>query len=398
MSGPLQGLRVADFSQLVQGPNATQMLADMGAEILKIEPLHGDWQRNWSLGDAWINGESVSFLAFNRGKRSVALNLKDTRGKEAALRIIRSCDVLLENFRPGVMDRLGLDYKSLCEIHPGLIYCASCGWGQDGPYVTRPGQDLLAQAVAGVLNLQGKTDDPPSPVGMGVADLTASFHIVSAILAALYERNRTGLGQRIDINLLNSMLSLATQEVTLYLNTGHVPQRSAAGIGHPCVGAPMGIYKTKDGYIVVAMMPIGKVAELIGVSGWEGNDSRNVIEDRDEVKRSLEPAFEKKTTAELIDIFMEADIWAAPVNTFPQIEHDPQIKHNGSIVSFEHPKVENFRTIGPPARFSRTPCEIRRPPLLGEHGRAILHEMGFAEEEIERLHQDGVVGLVEVEA
>lgn len=395
MSGPLQGLRVADFSQLVQGPNATQMLADYGAEILKIEPLHGDWQRNWSLGDAWINGESVSFLAFNRGKRSLALNLKNPRGREAALRIIRSCDVLLENFRPGVMDRLGLGYESLGKIHPKLIYCASCGWGQDGPYLTRPGQDLLAQAVAGVLNLQGKADDPPSPVGMGVADLTASFHIVGAILAALYERNRTGLGQRIDINLLNSILGLATQEVTLYLNTGHVPERSAAGIGHPCVGAPMGIYKTKDGYIVVAMMPIGRIAELVGVSGYEGNDSRNVIENRDAVKRSLEPGFRQKTTAELIDIFMEADIWAAPVNTFPQIEHDPQVKHNGSIVSFEHPKVPPFRTIGPPARFSRTPCEIRRPPMLGEHSRAILEEMGFADGEIEQLHKDGVVGMSE---
>ena len=395
MSGPLQGLRVADFSQLVQGPNATQMLADYGAEILKIEPLHGDWQRNWSLGDAWINGESVSFLAFNRGKRSLALNLKDPRGKDAALRIIRSCDVLLENFRPGVMDRLGLGYESLAKIHPKLIYCASCGWGQDGPYLTRPGQDLLAQAVAGVLNLQGKADDPPSPVGMGVADLTASFHIVGAILAALYERNRTGLGQRIDINLLNSILGLATQEVTLYLNTGHVPQRSEAGIGHPCVGAPMGIYKTKDGYIVVAMMPIGKIAELVGVAGYEGNNSRNLIENRDEVKRSLEPGFLKKTTSELIDIFMEADIWAAPVNTFPQIEHDPQVKHNRSIVSFEHPKVPPFRTIGPPARFSRTPCEIRRPPLLGEHTRAILQEMGFVDQEIDQLHKDGVVGVLE---
>jgi crotonobetainyl-CoA:carnitine CoA-transferase CaiB-like acyl-CoA transferase len=395
LSGPLQGLRVADFSQLVQGPNATQMLADYGAEILKIEPLHGDWQRNWSLGDAWINGESVSFLAFNRGKRSLALNLKDPRGREAALRIIRSCDVLLENFRPGVMDRLGLGYQYLAEIHPKLIYCASCGWGQDGPYVARPGQDLLAQAVAGVLNLQGKGDDPPSPVGMGVADLTASFHIVGAILSALYERNRTGLGQRIDINLLTSILGLATQEVTLYLNTGHVPQRSESGIGHPCVGAPMGIYRTKDGYIVVAMMPIGKIAELVGIPGYEGNDSRNVIEDRDAVKRSLEPGFEKKTTAELMDIFMEADIWAAPVNTFPQIEYDPQVKHNGTIVSFEHPKVPPFRTIGPPARFSRTPCEIRRPPLLGEHSRAILLEMGFADAEIEQLHKDGVVSLIE---
>jgi crotonobetainyl-CoA:carnitine CoA-transferase CaiB-like acyl-CoA transferase len=296
------------------------------------------------------------------------------------------------------MDRLGLGYKTLSEIHPALIYCASCGWGQDGPYLTRPGQDLLAQAVAGVLNLQGKAEDPPSPVGMGIADLTASFHIVSAILAALYERNRTGQGQRVDINLLNSILSLATQEITLYLNTGHVPQRSAAGIGHPCVGAPMGVYKTKDGHIVIAMMPVDKIAELVGVSGFEGNDSRNVIENRDEVKRSLEPAFEKKTTAELIEIFMEADIWAAPVNTFPQIEQDPQIKHNGTIVSFEHPKVGEFRTIGPPIRFSRTPCEIRRPPVLGEHGRAILQEMGFGDVEIDLLQKEGVVGALEDQA
>jgi crotonobetainyl-CoA:carnitine CoA-transferase CaiB-like acyl-CoA transferase len=395
LSGPLEGLRVADFSQLVQGPNATQFLADMGAEILKIEPLKGDWQRNWSLGDAYINGESVSFLAFNRGKRSVALNLKDARGKEAALRIIRSCDILLENFRPGVMDRLGLGYDALSEIHPKLIYCASCGWGQDGPYLTRPGQDLLAQAVAGVLNLNGKAGDPPSPVGMGIADITASFHIVAAILAAVYERGRTGKGQRIDINLLNSIMSLATQEITLYLNTGNEPQRSAAGIGHPCVGAPMGIYKTKDGYIVVAMMPMGKVAELVGIPGYEGNDSRNVMENRDEAKRSLEPGFANKTTAELIDIFMEADIWAAPVNTFPQIEHDPQIRHNQTLINFEHPKVNQFRTVGPPIKFSRTPCEIRRPPLLGEHSREILHEMGFAESEIEQLHQDGVVASAE---
>lgn len=395
MSGPLKGLRVADFSQLVQGPNATQFLADMGAEILKIEPLKGDWQRNWSLGDAWINGESVSFLAFNRGKRSVALNLKDARGKDAALRIIRSCDILLENFRPGVMDRLGLGYDTLSEIHPKLIYCASCGWGQDGPYLTRPGQDLLAQAVAGVLNLNGKAGDPPSPVGMGIADITASFHIVAAILAAVYERGRTGKGQRIDINLLNSIMSLATQEITLYLNTGKEPQRSAAGIGHPCVGAPMGIYKTKDGYIVVAMMPMGKVAELVGIPGYEGNDSRNVMENRDEAKRSLEPGFANKTTAELIDIFMEADIWAAPVNSFPQIEHDPQIRHNQTLIDFEHPKVNQFRTVGPPIKFSRTPCEIRRPPLLGEHSREILHEMGFAESEIEQLHRDGVVASAE---
>ena len=371
------------------------MLADMGAEILKIEPLHGEWQRNWSLQDAWINGESVSFLTFNRGKRSIALNLKDARGKEAAHRVIRSCDVLLENFRPGVMDRLGLGYNTLQGAQPELIYCASSGWGQDGPYVARPGQDLLAQAVAGVLMLNGKAGDPPSPVGMGIADLTASFHIVGAILAALYERNRTGKGQRIDINLLNSVMGLATQELTMYMNTGAVPQRSEAGIGHPCVGAPMGVYRTQDGYIVVAMMPLGKIAELVGISGYEGDDSRNALENRDAVKRSLEPGFASKTTAELMDIFMAADMWAAPVNTFPEVVDDPQVQHNGTIVSFEHPKVSNFRTVGPPARFSRTPCTIQRPPLLGEHGGEILKEMGYGKEEIDTMLREGVVGAWE---
>lgn len=395
MSGPLQGLRIADFSQLVQGPSATQMLADMGAEVLKIEPIKGDWQRHWSAGDAWINGESVSFLAFNRGKRSITLNLKSALGKDVALRLIRSCDVLLENFRPGVMDRLGLGYEELQKIHPRLIYCASCGWGQDGPYLTRPGQDLLAQSVAGILNLNGKAGDPPSPVGIGVSDLTASYHIVGAVLAAVYERGQSGKGQRIDVNLLNSAMNLATQELTMYMNTGVIPERSAAGIGHPSVGAPMGVYRTKDGYIVVAMMPLDKIAELVGISGYEGNDSRNQIENRDQIKRSLEPGFASKTTAELMDIFLKADMWAAPVNTFPDVVDDPQVKHNQTIVSFDHPKAPNFRTIGPPARFSRTPSTIRRPPLLGEHGNQILEELGYSTAEIENMHHAGAVGTAE---
>lgn len=391
MSGPLEGIRVADFSQLVQGPSATQMLGDMGADVIKIEPRGGDWQRNWSIYDRYVNGESLSFLAFNRAKRSITLNLKDPHGKEIALRIIKSSDLLIENFRPGVMDRLGLGYEALAQIHPGLIYCASCGWGQDGPYKLRPGQDLLAQSVAGVLMLNGSAQDPPMPTGIGIADLTAALHIVIGVLAALCERQKTGLGQRIDVNLLNSVMSLATQELTLYLNTGLEPKRSANGIGHPDVGAPMGVYKTKDGYIAVAMMPIGKIAELVGVEGFEGNDSRNVIEDRDEVKRRLDAGFASRTTAELMEIFMAADMWAAPVHSFPEVEQDAQVQHNGAIISFDHPRAGKFRTVGPPIQFSRTPSSIRRPPELGEHTDEILKELGFSREEIAAFHKDKVV-------
>lgn len=391
MSGPLEGLRVADFSQLVQGPSATQMLGDMGADIVKIEPRGGDWSRAWSVGDYFMNGESLSFVAFNRAKRSITLDLKAPQGKEVALRIIKSCDILIENFRPGVMDRLGLGYEELAKVHPRLIYCASSGWGQDGPYKERPGQDLLAQSIAGVLMLNGSAIDPPLPVGIGLADLTAALHITIGVLMALYERQRSGKGQRIDINLLNSMMHMATQELTLYFNTLTEPNRSAAGVAYPCAGAPMGVYKTKDGYISVAMMPVGKIAELVGVEGFKGNDSRNVTENRDDVKRKLETGFERKTTSELMEIFMKADIWAAPVNRFPDVERDPQVVHNRTIIEFDHPVAGKFRTVGPPMKFSRTPGEIRRPPLLGEHSEEILAETGYTEHEIARMKEAKIV-------
>jgi crotonobetainyl-CoA:carnitine CoA-transferase CaiB-like acyl-CoA transferase len=391
MSGPLKGLRVADFSQLVQGPSATQLLGDMGADIVKIEPRAGEWSRGWSMGDTFLKGESLSFLAFNRAKRSITLDLKAPEGKEIALRIIKSSDVLIENFRPGVMERLGLGYETLSAKQPELIYCASSGWGQDGPYVERPGQDLLAQSIAGVLMLNGTADDPPLPVGIGLADLTAGSHIVISVLMALYERQRSGKGQRVDVNLLNSMMHLATQELTMYLNTLREPQRSAAGLGHPYVGAPLGVYKTKDGYISIAMMPVGKIAELVGVEGFAGIDSRNVTANRDDVKRKLEPGFLRKTTSELMEIFMEADIWAAPVNTFPEVERDPQVRHNEILVEFEHPVAGKFRTVGSPMEFSRTPGEIRRPPLLGEHKDEILAELGFSEKEISHFKEAKIV-------
>jgi crotonobetainyl-CoA:carnitine CoA-transferase CaiB-like acyl-CoA transferase len=393
MAGPLTGLVVADFAQLAQGPFATQMLGDLGAEIIKIEPIKGDWMRHWSMANLFIEGAGASFLSFNRNKRSIAIDLKNPRGQEVALRLIDRADIVIENFRPGVMDRLGLGYETLAARNPRIIYCASSGWGQTGPYVTRPGQDLLVQAVAGVGYLNGTADQPPQGVAVGIADFTAGFHIVYGVLAALYARDQTGRGQRVDVNLLNSILNLHIQELSLYLNGAGLPQRSRSEIPSPYLGAPYGFYETADGYIAIAMNPIDKLARLIGIEGYEDHPESQIMEGRDEVRADFQNGFLKKSTQEWLDLLLTEDIWCAPVNDFAAVEADPQVRENEMIVEWEHPKAGTVRGVGIPVKFSDTPGEIRRhAPLLGEHTEEILRQFaGYSEDEVRDLQASGAV-------
>lgn len=388
MAGPLDGIVVADFTQLVQGPYASQVLSDLGAEVIKIEPPNGDWLRRFALGNTYLAGESVSFLAFNRNKQSIVLNLKRDDHKEVARRIVASADVVLENFRPGVMDRLGLGYESLATVNPGLVYCASSGYGTDGPYETRPGQDLLIQALTGLPLLNGRESDPPIPVAVGVADLVAGLHMVYATLAALVERGSSGKGQRVDVNLLNSLLALQSQELTAHMNSEGTPKRPANMAGNPYTGAPFGLYPTSDGYLAIAMNPVDKLMDVLGIEGWTGETSQNVTEAAQDaaVRAALTERLVERTTNEWLELLLGVDIWCAPLNDYDQVVADPQVRHNEMIVELEHPTAGTVSAVGIPTRFSRTPGAVQSaPPLLGEHTDDVLRRAGYSDDEIQEL-------------
>ncbi len=385
--GALKGLIVADFSQLAQGPWATQMLGDMGADIIKIEPVKGDWMRHYAYGNLYPKGESISFVSFNRNKRSIALDLKQAEGKTIAKQIISKSDILVENFRPGVMERLGLGYEEMKKLNPRLVYCSSSGYGASGPYLKRPGQDLLAQSISGGAALNGRKGEMPVVTAVGQADLLTSLFIVQSVLAALYSRERTGKGQKIEANLLNSAVGFHVQEVTAYLHMGSNPERSESGIPNPWLGAPYGLYNTRDGYLAIGMTSVQKLAEVMGLKKYNGPAfaSNNIMENRDQIRFDFDEVFRTRTTDEWLAILLEADIWCSQVNTFDQMVEDPQIKHNNMILEYDHPLIGKVKTTGFPVSFSETPQDIYKPaPLLNQHAVEILREFcGYSDMEIE---------------
>jgi crotonobetainyl-CoA:carnitine CoA-transferase CaiB-like acyl-CoA transferase len=384
--GPLNGLVIADFSQLAQGPWATQMLGDMGADVIKIEPRKGDWMRHYSYGNLYPGGESISFVSFNRNKRSIAVDVKSDEGKKIVLDIISKSDILIENFRPGVMERLGLGYDLINEMNPRLVYCSSSGYGSSGPYLKRPGQDLLAQSISGAAALNGKKGTPPVITAVGQADLLTSLNIVQTVLAAIYSREKTGKGQKIETNLLNSIIGFHVQEITAYLYKGENPERSESGIPNPWLGAPYGLYNTYDGYIAIGMGSVRKIASIIGLDKYDTEefDSNNIIEGRDAIRLDFDEVFKTKVTEEWLVVLLENDIWCSQVNTFDEMVGDPQVAHNQMIINYEHPTIGAVKTTGFSSSFSDTPQQIFRPaPLLNQHANEILSEFcGYNEEQI----------------
>lgn len=382
-SGPLAGLKVLDFTALLQGPLATQVLADLGADVVKLEKEDGEWMRNWGIFGARTHGETDAFLAFNRNKRSVTLDLRDAATRDRVMELATRADVVVENFRPGVMDRLGLGYEALKARNPGIIYAASSGYGRTGPYVKRPGQDFLAQALSGAMWLSGRRDDPPMVLGLAATDQYTGIHLVVGVLAALHHRHQTGEGQRIDLDLLSCVMALQQQEITVYLNHGFLPERAQENIGACGVTAPSGTYRTRDGHLMLAMIPCPRLGEILGLD-WlaEYDDLDKMYRHRDEVYRRLAPVFAERSTDDWVEFLLEHDVWCAPVRTYGDLESDPQIRHKGLI--WEVPYGESgqtFRTVGSPFTFSATPAAIRYgAPRAGQHNEAFANGEIWPEE------------------
>lgn len=397
--GALDGVRVLDFTQLLQGPYATQMLGDLGADIIKIEKAGtGDIYRGMTFFNEWIgDGESPCFLAWNRNKRSLAVDLKSDAGREVVIRLAERSDILVENFRPGVMDKLGLGYETLRARHPRLIYCSATGWGSDGPYAPRPGQDLLVQGLTGAVFASGKNSDGPVAIGTALSDQLGALHAVYAVLAALYSRERTGKGQRVEVNLLQSVIAFQMQDFITVQNMGRTFTRPESGIAHPGNGAPFGIYPTKDGYLTIAMNPWPKIIEAFGDESLHRfDDAQTRYDRRDEIFHELSTHTLRRPTWEWLEIMLALDIWCAPVHRLDEVEHDPQVVHLGAFREVTHPKAGRIKVADIPVRLSDTPGSIRRPPpLIGEHGREILMEAGLSAKEVSELLDSGIITVDE---
>jgi crotonobetainyl-CoA:carnitine CoA-transferase CaiB-like acyl-CoA transferase len=391
---PLDGFRILDLTRFLSGPYCTMVLAELGADVVKIEqPVTGDDSRRMA---PKINGESYPFAMPNRSKRSVSLDLKTERGLEVFHRLVESADVVIENFRPGVAKRLGIGYDDLRAVRPDLIYCSISGFGQTGPYKTRPGFDIMAQGTVGFLRMTGAPDGPPAKVGVAINDLAAGATAIYSILGAHLLRQRTGEGQYIDISLVDAALAWTVWESGAYFGGGEVPQ--ATGTRHRR-STPYQAYRTSDGYVTIgaANDRLWKrlVTEALDRPEWLEDPRFLTLPDRmdhiDELQAEIEAITATKTTDEWIAILDAAGVPGGQVLTYDQTLADPHVLARDMIVELEHPIIGPMRTIGPAAKFSGLDFEVRSPaPWLGQHTSEVLAESGLGPDEIDRMFADGV--------
>ncbi len=381
MTKPLEGLTVLEFSQFLSGPYAGLRLADLGARVIKIErPEVGDLCRNLYISDTDLEGDSTLFHAINRNKESFAANLKDAKDIELVKKLIEKADIITQNFRPGVIERIGLDYKNVKKINPKIVYGTISGYGSDGPWSSLPGQDLLAQSRTGLVWLNGNGGEAPTPMGLAVADMLAGHSLVEGILAAVIKRFRTDNGSHVETSLVEALLDFQFEVLTTYFNDGNrKPQRSSYNNAHAYLSAPYGIYKTSNGYIAIAMTPLPQLGELLDLNSIKDlHDQKEWFTKRDEIKKDIGDWIEKQTTEHWLSILEPADIWCAKV-----LDWETMVKHEGFKILDMVQRIK--RDDGLDIETLRCPIKIdgeifkssKAAPKIGNDNKSIMKEFGI---------------------
>ena len=382
MTKPLEGLTVLEFSQFLSGPYAGLRLADLGARVIKIErPEVGDLCRNLYISDTDLEGDSTLFHAINRNKESFAANLKDAKDIELVKKLIEKADIITQNFRPGVIERIGLDYKNVKKINPKIVYGTISGYGSDGPWSSLPGQDLLAQSRTGLVWLNGNGGEAPTPMGLAVADMLAGHTLVEGILAAVIKRFRTDNGSHVETSLVEALLDFQFEVLTTYFNDGNrKPERSSYNNAHAYLSAPYGIYKTSNGYIAIAMTPLPQLGELLDLNSIKDlHDQKEWFIKRDEIKKDIGDWIEKQTTEHWLSILEPADIWCAKV-----LDWETMVKHEGFKILDMVQRIK--RDDGLDIETLRCPIKIdgeifkssKAAPKIGNDNNSILEEFGIS--------------------
>lgn len=391
---PLQNIRVLDLSRVLAGPYCTMVLGDLGAEVIKVEPPEGDETRGW--GPPFAGGESAYYLCVNRNKRGMVVNLKTDEGRAVLRELAMRSDVLVENFRPGTLKKFGLDFETLHELNPRLVYCSISGFGQTGPLRDMPGYDFMIQAMGGIMSVTGEPDGEPMKVGVAVADLFAGQNAVIAILAALQARTLTGEGQYLDIALFDSQLGWLANVASNYLISEKLPKRY--GNAHANI-VPYQSFHAKDGWFVIAVGNDNQFKSMCRVIGqpelaedvrFSANSAR--VENRELLIALLKPVFETKTVDEWLALIGD-QFPCGPINNFEQVFAMPHVQEREMLVTMEHPTIGALPLVGSPLKMSGTPVDYRLPPpLMGEHTKEILKSsLGLTDEQVSGLMERGCV-------
>jgi crotonobetainyl-CoA:carnitine CoA-transferase CaiB-like acyl-CoA transferase len=393
--GPLSGMRVLELAQIMAGPTCGMMLADMGADVVKVEKLPGgDDSRAYR--EPRVNGVSAPFMILNRNKRGIALNLKNPKGREILLKMVKDADVLTENYRRGTLERLGLGYDTLKEVNPGLIYCSVSGYGRDGPYGDKGGFDLIAQGFTGLMSVTGEPGRPPAKTGNSIADINAGILAVVGILAAYAHKQKTGRGQVVDTSLMEAALQQTYWQAAIYFATGQ--SAGPTGSAH-LLTAPYQAFQARDGWINIGganQSNWERIADVLGHPEWRDDprfvDNGARMQNLSALTDLMAEVLRTRTRDEWIAAFDAAGVPAGPVHTIGEALNHPQVQVRGMVVDVEHPQAGPTRALGCPVHFSETPTSVRRhAPMLGEHSRELLREYGYSDGEIDAFAAEGVI-------